>query len=88
MSSTHVQNVIDQHANIHPGAALRGTVVGRDAEIENPVTITDTVVFARSKVVSKQHLDRMIITPDSVIDCRSFEAIRNQDAVRSATVSG
>ena len=80
MSSTCVQNVIDHQATVHPGAALRRAVVGRHAEIENAVTITDTVVFANSKVVSKQHLDRLIITPDSVIDCRSFEAISQRDA--------
>jgi glucose-1-phosphate thymidylyltransferase len=89
MSSTHVQNVIDHQATVHPGASLRGAVVGRDAEIENPVTITDTVVFPHSKVVSTHHLDRMIITPDNVIDCRSFEAIRGTGArAYPAAVSG
>jgi dTDP-glucose pyrophosphorylase len=88
MSSTQVQNVVDRDASVHPGAALRGAVVGRDAKIETPVRITDTVVFPNSKVVSKHHLDRMIITPDNVIDCRTFDAIRSDDNACSAAVTG
>ncbi len=79
IASIQVGNVIDRTATIHPGATLSRTVVGRGAEIQNPITITDTVVFSDCRVVSKQHLDRMIITPTSVIDCRSFEAIQDQD---------
>jgi len=73
MASTNRQNVVDSRARVHPGASLDRTVVGNDAEIANAVTVTNTVVFPRTRVVSTKNVDRMIFTPDDVIDCRSSE---------------
>jgi dTDP-glucose pyrophosphorylase len=75
MASSNFQNVIDPEARIHPGASMERSVIGRNAEICNPVAVTNSLVLPHARVVATRSIDRLIITPETVIDCRTFEGL-------------
>lgn len=74
LAEQKLEYLVHPTAHVHPGATLTNVVVGKGATIANPVTLTDSVIFPRTNVVSTRNLDRMIITPEEVIDCRTPEA--------------
>lgn len=73
MSHSKLTTLVADNARVHPGAKLINTVVGAEAEIGGPARISNSLVFAKSQVVGEGPLDRLIITPEGVVDCRSFE---------------
>jgi dTDP-glucose pyrophosphorylase len=73
MTRSNQKTVVAPDARIHSGAHLTNTVVGSQAEIAEPARISNTLVFPNSQVLGKGPLDRLIITPDGVVDCRPFE---------------
>ncbi len=63
---------IASNVQIHSSAQVYNSVVGCGVEIVEPISIFNSLLFPRTKVTSKVSLDRVIITPQGVIDCRPF----------------
>ncbi len=64
--------IIGEGADIHPDAVLRNTVVGANAVIENPVSLSNCLIFGDTTVSSETDSDGFIFTPDDIIDCRKI----------------
>jgi len=62
--------LVGDEVNIHPDAVLKNVVIGNGVTIEHPIALRDSVVFANTKVTSRQDLRRQIVTSDQRIDCR------------------
>jgi dTDP-glucose pyrophosphorylase len=56
----------------HPGARLEKCVVGEKAEIASPIEMRYSLVFPGTKVESHAALDRAIVTPHGIVDCRPW----------------
>lgn len=56
----------------HPDARISNSVVGPGAEIEAPIEIQNSLVFAGTRVESRAPLDRAIVTPHGLVDCRPW----------------
>ncbi|MCB0832196.1 MAG: NTP transferase domain-containing protein [Chromatiaceae bacterium] len=67
-----LERLIGKNTNIHPGAELSNVIVGDGAIINEPITITNSVIFPGTVVDAKSNIDRFIITPEHRIDCRLY----------------
>ncbi|MEW6443403.1 MAG: sugar phosphate nucleotidyltransferase [bacterium] len=57
---------------LHPGVRLERSVLGDRVTVTRPISITDTIVFSDTVVDSRENLDKCIVTPETMIDCRCF----------------
>ncbi|MFQ6103908.1 MAG: sugar phosphate nucleotidyltransferase [Candidatus Glassbacteria bacterium] len=64
--------LIGKDTEIHPDAELSKTVVGDGARIENPISLSNCVIFNGTIVTTESSSDGVIFTPDSTIDCRNI----------------
>jgi dTDP-glucose pyrophosphorylase len=65
------ENIVSETAVINRNAVVRNSVIGHEAEISNPIAVRNSLVFERTAVSSSLDIDRAIIMPDAVIDCRT-----------------
>jgi len=66
------ENLLGENVQIHPEAKLKNVIVGDGAVIQNPVSITNCVIFAETVVSADTSMDGFIFTPDTIIDCRNI----------------
>lgn len=59
-------------SQIHPGTKLTNSIVGSRVVIEHPVTIENSVLFDDARVSTVDDLDRVIVTPDGIVDCQLY----------------
>lgn len=52
------------------GVVLENSVVGEGVTFEHPIHVRNSLILAGSHVTAKNDLDRVIITPDKIVDCR------------------
>lgn len=52
------------------GVTLEGSVVGANVTFEHPIRVRNSLILAGSRVTAKSDLDRVIITPEKMVDCR------------------
>lgn len=62
--------LIAPSASVHPKATLQGVVVGAGARITEPIALTNTLVFPNTSVAVNEPVERAILTPDHMVDCR------------------
>ena len=67
-----VENLFANNIKVAPGANIKNTVLGEGVIIQNPISITNTVIFPNTVVTSKGDMDRLVITPENRIDCKNF----------------
>lgn len=60
---------------VHPDARISNSVIGKNTSIESPIEIQYSVVFPDTKVQSNASLDRAIVTPQGLVDCRPWVAL-------------
>lgn len=51
---------------------VTNSVIGNNVMIRYPITITNSLIFSDSKIISKADLNYAIVTPDQVIECKGF----------------
>jgi dTDP-glucose pyrophosphorylase len=51
-------------------AAMQNCVIGDDVTFENPIEVHNSVIFPGTRLLANVHLDRVIVTPEVLIDCR------------------
>jgi len=62
--------LIGPGSRLHPGARVSDSVIGSNVTVQNPITITRSIIFDGTRVDSHASLDRFIVTPYGVVDCR------------------
>ena len=62
-------NLIGNGVQLHEGAKLNSCVVGNNASVLNPISITESVIFEGTKVDSVTGFHRYILTPEFKVDC-------------------
>ena len=67
-----LEKIVGSEAQIHPGAKLHNVVVGDRSSIQQPIAVSNSVIFPNTIVTSKSDFDRFIVTPETQIDCRTF----------------
>lgn len=56
----------------HPQARIYNSIVGTGCEIVEPIDVVNSLIFADTRVDSSVSLDRAIVTPHGLVDCRPF----------------
>ena len=70
-------------AYAHPDAHIENTVIGSNVRIQNPISITDSVIFDHTDVTATATLAQVIVTPDLLVDCRHFLSPAGLSIVRT-----
>jgi len=66
------ENLTGDSVEIHPKAQIKNSVLGEFVVIQNPIKITNSVIFPYTNVTSVHDIDRFTITPEHQIDCRQL----------------
>ena len=61
--------LVGDHAVLHPGARVEGSVLGDHVVVDQPIEIRDSLVLANTRISSSQPVERMVLTPELAIDC-------------------
>ncbi|MCA8869196.1 MAG: NTP transferase domain-containing protein [Rhodobacteraceae bacterium] len=61
-----------ESAHINTGAMLDNAIIGPGATILNPITIRRSVILENAVVETDQDLDGVVVSPQSMVDVRSF----------------
>ena len=61
---------IGNGVTIHPDAKIINSIIGDGVVVKNPLDIVDTLVFPGATIDLTGSIDKAIITPESIIDCR------------------
>jgi NDP-sugar pyrophosphorylase family protein len=64
--------VIGSGTFIHPQAKITNSVIGSNVTVEGPVRIENSLVFDDTRVEAEGDFDRVIFTPDGLVDCQYF----------------
>ncbi|MDX2267551.1 MAG: sugar phosphate nucleotidyltransferase [Bryobacter sp.] len=75
------------NAKIHTGARIYNSVVGAGVEVAEPIEVTHSLLFPETRVESKVSLDRAIVTPQGVVDCRPFVDVSELSGALAAGAS-
>jgi dTDP-glucose pyrophosphorylase len=85
----HAQSVSQDRrgrpAHAHPQAKIENSVIGTNVSITNPISIQDSVIFDDTEVTLNTKLDRVIMTPDLLVDCKYFVDAAELARGRAAT---
>jgi dTDP-glucose pyrophosphorylase len=65
--------VIGNRTTIHPGASISRSVIGSNVVIAQPMRIENSLVFDNTYIDATGDFDRVIFTPDGLVDCQYFE---------------
>jgi dTDP-glucose pyrophosphorylase len=69
----------------HPQSQIENSVIGVNVSIKNPISIRDSVIFDHTEVTLNTRLDRVIMTPDLLVDCKYFVDATELSRGRAAT---
>jgi len=61
---------LGEGVTLAPGAQVERSVLMKGVRVTEPITIRDCLVFPEVTIGSRTDLERRIVTPDRVIDCR------------------
>lgn len=65
--------LVGKNSRIHPDVELKNVVVGDDVIIDQPIKISNSIIFNGTHVSSVYDIEQFIITPEHQIDCRDFK---------------
>jgi len=71
--------LVGQNTVIHPEATLEGSVLGNGVTVEKPIAVRDSLVFSGVRITSEQDVERMLLTPDIVINCAAAQKGPNHE---------
>ena len=61
---------IGRGVDIHPDAKIINSIIGDGVVVKNPLEIVDCLVFPETTIELTGSIDKAIITPENIIDCR------------------
>jgi len=67
------ESLVGQSCRLHPDVKVINSVIGDGVTVAQPIEIRDSLILSDSVVTYRGDLNRIIFTPDSIIDCRLME---------------
>ena len=67
------ESLIGESCHLHPDVKMINSVIGNGVTVAQPIEIRDSLILSDSVVTYRGDLNRIIFTPDSIIDCRLME---------------
>lgn len=64
--------VMGSGTKIHSNATITNCVIGSNVVIDKPVSLENSVVFDNTHIDASADFDRVILTPDGLVDCQYF----------------
>lgn len=64
--------LIGSSCRLNEGVQIENSVIGANVSIEHPVRVSESVVFDNSRWEATTAIERCIVTPDLVVDCKRF----------------
>jgi dTDP-glucose pyrophosphorylase len=64
------KSLIGDGSWLHPEAKVSRSIIGSNVTVQHPITITRSLIFDGTRLQNSASLDRHIVTPDGVVDCR------------------
>lgn len=66
------EDVVSDDLKQHQEARVYNSVIGRNVNIVRPIEVRNSLIFPRTSVESPVSLDRVIVTPHGIVDCRPY----------------
>ena len=73
------RSIVGSNCSIAQGVAIEESVVGSNVVIVNPIRIRRSLILDGARVESSVPLEEVVVTPDTVIDCRREMAARKRN---------
>ncbi len=65
-------HVVGKNCELHPDAVLDQAVIGNNVKVTQPIRIHQSMVFNNTTVSTQADLERCIMTPETLIECKYF----------------
>jgi len=65
-------SLVGQDCSLHAGLRLEQAVLGDRVRVETPIRIRECMVFSDTVISTQEDLDRCIVTPETLIECKFF----------------
>jgi dTDP-glucose pyrophosphorylase len=69
---TPAAKLVGRDSSLHPEARIDNCVIGSNVTIAHPIAVAHSVIFDDTRVDAAHGFERMIVTPDGMVDCRLF----------------
>jgi NDP-sugar pyrophosphorylase family protein len=66
------ESLVGQGCSLHSEVHLEQTVLGDRVRVETPIRIKECMVFSDTVIKMKEDLERCIVTPETLIECKYF----------------
>jgi NDP-sugar pyrophosphorylase family protein len=66
------QSLVGEACTLHPDVQLEHAVLGNGVRVEAPIQIKESMVFSHTVITTKADLERCIVTPETLIECKYF----------------
>ena len=66
------KSLIGQGCSLHPEVRLDKAVLGDRVRIEAPIRIKECMVFSDTVITTREDMERCIVTPENLIECKYF----------------
>ena len=65
-------NLVGKNCQVHPNATLDRAILGDNVRIAEPIKIRQSLIFSNTTVTTEADLERCIVTPETLIECKYF----------------
>jgi len=72
LSHRGTNSVVGRGCSIHPEARLEQAIIGDGVQIPHPIRVRQSLIFSHTKVQTREDLERCILTPETLIECKYF----------------
>ena len=66
------ESLVGEGGSLHPGVRLDQAVLGDRVRVEAPILIKESMIFSDTVITTKEDLERCIVTPETLIECKYF----------------
>ena len=66
------ESLVGEGCSLHPEVRLEQAVLGNRVRIDAPITIKESMVFSDTVITTKEDVERCIVTPETLIECKYF----------------
>jgi NDP-sugar pyrophosphorylase family protein len=63
---------VGNDCEIHPDARLDQAIIGHGVQIRHPIHVRQSMIFSNTSVETPEDLERCILTPETLIECKYF----------------
>ncbi len=65
-------STVGEGCEIHPDARLDQAIIGDRVRIPHPIHVRQSMIFSHTTVETQEDLERCILTPETLIECKYF----------------